>query len=149
VLSEWLVMLDSFMGPYGFSRKAVLVWEKEGPGMGDLDVTWGMHFEFILFYRKGKRFKSSRRRNAVLYHSQVHPMKLIHPHEKPVPLLAELIRASTNEHDFIVDPFAGSSSLARAGRKINRSVVCIEYDKKNYELGVKSFNNDEGSGFGF
>jgi site-specific DNA-methyltransferase (adenine-specific)/modification methylase len=149
VLSEWLVMLDNFMGPYGFDRKAVLVWEKDGPGMGDLEVPWGMGCEFILFYRKGTREKTVKRRNAVLHHPQVRPDKLIHPHEKPLPLLEDIVRASTNKHDFVVDPFGGSSSLARACRRIERSAVTIEYDEENVALARKAFNEGEGTGFDF
>lgn len=149
VLSDWLVMLDSFMGPHGFRRKAVLIWEKDGPGMGDLEVPWGMGCEFVMFYRKGRRDKSVKRRNAVLHHAQVRPDKLIHPHEKPLPLLEDLVRASTDERDFVVDPFGGSGSLARACRRINRSAVVIEYDQTNYELAKKSFEEGEGAGFSF
>lgn len=149
VLKEWLVMLDDLMGPHGFARKAVLVWEKDGPGMGDLEVPWGMGVEFVLFYRKGQRAKSTKRRNAVLHFPQVRPDKLIHPHEKPLPLLEDLVRASTSPHDFVVDPFGGSSSLARACRRIERSTVTIELDHHNVELARKAFNEGEGSGFDF
>jgi adenine-specific DNA-methyltransferase len=148
VLSDWLVMLDSFMSLHSFSRKAVLVWEKDGPGMGDLEVPWGMGCEFIMFFRKGKREKSVRRRNAVLHYPQVRPDKLIHPHEKPLPLLEDLIRASTDERDFVVDPFGGSGSLVRAARRVSRSAVAIEYDAENFNLAQKALNEGQG-GFDF
>lgn len=148
VLKEWLNMLDNLMGPHGFSRKAILIWEKDGPGMGDLESPWGMGCEFILFYRKGRREKSVKRRNAVLHHPQVRPDKLIHPHEKPLPLLEDLARASTDKHDFIVDPFGGSGSLARAARSIQRSAVCIEYDEFNFNEAKKAYDSGE-SGFDF
>jgi site-specific DNA-methyltransferase (adenine-specific) len=146
VLKEWLWMLDEFFGPHGFRRKAILIWEKDGPGMGDLEVPWGMGVEFIMFYRKGSREKQVKRRNTVLHYPQVRPDKLIHPHEKPLPLLEDLIKASSNPHDFVVDPFGGSGSLVRACRRVNRSSVAIEYDEMNYELALKAFNEGEGGG---
>jgi DNA modification methylase len=149
VLSEWLVMLDSFMGPHGFSRKAVIVWEKDGPGMGDLTIPFGMGIEFILLYRKGSADKRITRRNAVLHFPQVRPDKLIHPHEKPQPLLELLLKAAADPRDFVVDPFGGSGSLARAGRSTDRSVVCIEYDKYNAELAERALNTREGTGLDF
>lgn len=149
VIKEWLGMCDDLLGPYGFARKAILIWEKDGPGMGDLEVTWGMGVEFILYYHKGKREKSSRRRNAVLHYPQVRPNKLIHPHEKPLPLLESLMEASTDKRDFVVDPFGGSSSLARAARRIQRSAVTIELDAHNVALATKAFTEGEGVGFGF
>lgn len=148
VLKEWLVMLDDLLGSHGFSRKAVLIWEKDGPGMGDLENPWGMGVEFIVFFRKGRRDKSVTRRNAVLHYPQVRPNQLIHPHEKPLPLLEHLLKASTDKNDFVVDPFGGSGSLARAGRRVDRSVVCIEYDEFNFNEAKKAFDEGE-SGFDF
>jgi len=149
VIKEWLNMLDLLMGPQGFSRKGILIWEKDGPGMGDLDFPYGMGVEFILAYRKGKREKSSKRRNAVLHYPQIRPDKLIHPHEKPLPLLEDLLKSSTDKHDFVVDPFGGSSSLARACRRVDRSAVTIELDSHNVQLARKAYDEGEGAGFGF
>lgn len=143
VLADWLVMTDEFMPTHGFQRKAVLVWEKDGPGMGDLECPWGMGSEFILFFQKGRRPKSTKRRNSVLHIPQLRPNQLIHPHEKPGPLLEALIKASTSEGDLIVDPFGGSGSLVRAARNTNRSAVAIEYDEENYELASEALNSRE------
>jgi site-specific DNA-methyltransferase (adenine-specific)/modification methylase len=145
VLSEWLVMTDDFLPRHGFRRKAVLVWEKDGPGMGDTNCPWGMGSEFILFFQKGAREKSAKRRNSVIHTPQLRPSDLIHPHEKPEQLLEQLIRASTSEGDFLVDPFGGSGSLVRAARRCGRSAVAIEYDEFNHAEAVKKL---EGQGAG-
>lgn len=143
VLSDWLVMTDEYLAPFGFTRKAVLVWEKDGPGMGDLECPWGMGCEFILFFQKGRRPKSAKRRNNVLHVPQLRPNQLIHPHEKPGPLLETLMRASTDEGDLVVDPFGGSGSLVRAARNCGRSAVAIEYDEFNYNEALKALNERE------
>lgn len=142
VLKEWLVMCDDFLEPWGFRRKAVLVWEKDGPGMGDLD-SWGMGCEFILFFKKGNRPASDKRRNNVIHIPQLRPGDLIHPHEKPTALLELLLRHSTDEGDFVVDPFGGSGSLARAARNINRSAVCIELNELNFEMAERALHQSE------
>lgn len=147
VLNEWLTMTDQFMAWHGFVRKAVLIWEKDGPGMGDLNSPWGMGCEFILFFQKGRRAKQAKRRNNVIHIPQLRPNQLIHPHEKPEALLEVLIKASTSEGQFLVDPFGGSCSLVRAARNCSRSAVCIEYDEKNYELALKKFSSQEGDLF--
>ena len=148
VLSDWLVMLDEFMPQHGFNRKAILIWEKDGPGMGDTNCPWGMGMEFIIFFQKGRREKTATRRNSVLHIPQVRPDKLIHPHEKPPALLEILAKSSTEPGEFLVDPFGGSGSLVRAMRNIGRSSVAIEYDKMNYELATKALNT-QSSGFDF
>lgn len=148
VLSDWLVMTDEFMPQFGLHRKAVLTWEKDGPGMGDLNCPWGMGVEFILFFQKGPREKTSQRRNAVLHYPQLRPNQLIHPHEKPPGLLEDLITTSTTKSQFLVDPFGGSGSLVRAARNCGRNAVAIEYDEKNYELAQRALS-DTGAGFSF
>lgn len=149
VIKEWLIMTDEFMPTHNFHRKAILFWEKEGPGMGDVNCPWGMGMEFILFFQKGRRDKTGTRRNSVIRTPQVRPGDLIHPHEKPLPLLELLIKQSTVETDFIVDPFGGSGSLARAAERTGRSAVCIEYDEYNYTLAKKKLEEGDGAGFSF
>src|SRR5215217_7113053 len=102
VLKEWLVMCDDFLGRHNFTRKAVAPWIKDGPGMGDTEFPFGMGMEFILMYRRGNIPKKIQRRNAALNFSQIRPDKLIHPHEKPLPLLETLLKASTDPGDFVV-----------------------------------------------
>ena len=149
VLSDWLVMTDEYLPSHGFTRKAVLVWEKDGPGMGDLNCPWGMGCEFILFFQKGRREKTGTRRNNVIHIPQLRPKELIHPHEKPLPLLQLLIEQSTSKGDFIVDPFGGSGSLVRAAQRTGRSAVAIEYDEENYNLAKKALETSAGGGFDF
>lgn len=144
VLSEWLVMLDEFCGGFGFIRKAVLVWEKDGPGMGDLD-SWGQGHEFIIYLKKGRAPRNAKRRNGVLHIPQLRPNQLIHPHEKPPALLELLIQHSTREGHFLVDPFGGSGSLVRAARNCNRNAVAIELDPERYERAAKKLE-EEGDG---
>lgn len=147
VLSDWLVMTDDFLPSHGFKRKAVLIWEKDGPGMGDLECPWGMGSEFILFFQRGRRPKSSTRRNSVLHVPQLRPNELVHPHQKPPALLKKLITASTEPGDFIVDPFGGSGSLVKAAREEERSAVAIELNERNYQEARKFIHESETSLF--
>jgi DNA modification methylase len=146
VLSTWLDMADNYLRRHNFVRKGILVWEKDGPGIGDLN-SWGMGLEFILFFKKGAKVRQDARRNAVLHTSQLRPQELIHPHEKPERLLEQLIRHSTQPGEFIVDPFGGSGSLVRAARNLGRSAVAIEYDRENYDKAVKKLHGTHGAMF--
>lgn len=147
VLEDWLVFTRRLFEPHGFSRKAILVWEKSGPGQGDLE-TWGMGCEFVLYYKRGRRPLTAgvKRRNNILHHQQISPGKLIHPHEKPTDLLVDLMKYSTDPGDFVIDPFGGSGSLVRAAELCGRSAVSIELDEMNYNLAQKKFK--EGAGVG-
>lgn len=147
VLEEWLTFTRELFGPQGYRRKAVLVWEKDGPGMGDLN-SWGMGCEFILYYKRGNRERSDQRRNNVLHSPQLRPTELIHPHEKPLPLLELLIKHSTDPGDWVVDPFAGSGSLVRAAQRCGRSAIGIEYDETNWRLAKQKLESGQGEGLG-
>ena len=49
-----------------------------------------------------------------------------HPTQKPLALLTRIILASTDEHDWILDPFAGSSTTGIAANLCNRRYLGIE-----------------------
>lgn len=130
VLEEWLAFTRELFAPHGFTRKAILVWQKDGPGMGDLQ-SWGMGCEFILYYKRGSRDRTDTRRNNVLAVPQLRPNELIHPHEKPESLLELLLKHSTSPGDWVVDPFGGSGSLVRAARNVGVNAIGMELDERN------------------
>lgn len=146
VLKEWLEVVDG-LARWGFVRKAILVWEKDGPGMGDLN-SWGMGSEFILFAKRGSKERQDSRRNNVLHFSQLRPEELIHPHEKPVPLLEALIKHSTKAGEWVVDPFGGSGSTLRACMSTGRNGVAIELDPARWEKAQAKLSIGEGIDFG-
>ena len=53
----------------------------------------------------------------------------IHPTQKPVNLLKELIKIFTDEGDVVIDPCAGSGSTLRACMELNRSCYGFEIKK--------------------
>lgn len=59
------------------------------------------------------------------------PENTIHPTQKPEKLLAKIILASTNEKDFILDPFSGSGTTSVVAKKLKRNFCGIEMDE-NY-----------------
>lgn len=56
----------------------------------------------------------------------------IHPTQKPVNLLADLIRIFTDEGDVVIDPCAGSGSTLRACAELNRHCYGFEVSKEMY-----------------
>ena len=51
-----------------------------------------------------------------------------HPTQKPLALLTRIILASTDEHDWILDPFAGSSTTGIAANLCGRRFLGIEQE---------------------
>lgn len=52
-----------------------------------------------------------------------------HPTQKPLALLTRIILASTDEHDWILDPFAGSSTTGIAANLCGRRYLGIEREE--------------------
>lgn len=58
------------------------------------------------------------------------PENTEHPTQKPEKLLAKIILASTNENDFVFDPFLGSGTTSVTAKKLGRHYLGIEIDEK-------------------
>lgn len=56
----------------------------------------------------------------------------IHPTQKPVNLLKQLIEIFTDEGDVVIDPVAGSGTTLRAAAELGRSCYGFEIDRKFY-----------------
>lgn len=134
IVGDWIETVRS-LDKHGFTYKMMLVWDKGGPGTGDIDANWGCGHEIILYLKKGRRPIPSRR-SGVIACDMVHPLKIVHPTEKPVPLLTTLIEMSTNPGDLIVDPFSGSGSTAVAAQRTGRSAIGIELEEHYAEIGL-------------
>lgn len=60
-----------------------------------------------------------------------------HPAEKPVSLMAELVRDFTNPGDLICDPFMGSGTTGVAAAKAGRVFIGVEIDERYFEIAEK------------
>lgn len=58
-----------------------------------------------------------------------------HPTQKPLALLTRIILASTDEHDWILDPFAGSSTTGIAASLCGRRFLGVEQEQEFVSLG--------------
>lgn len=58
-----------------------------------------------------------------------------HPTQKPLSLLTRIILASTDEYDWILDPFAGSSTTGIAASLCGRRFLGVEQEQKFVSLG--------------
>jgi DNA modification methylase len=61
--------------------------------------------------------------------------------EKPVELIEELVCATTNEGDTVVDPFMGSGATAKACKKSNRRYIGFEIDRQWCERAVNDLKS--------
>jgi site-specific DNA-methyltransferase (adenine-specific) len=71
-----------------------------------------------------------------------HNKKLLHPTQKPIPLLQYLIKTYTNENDTVLDFCFGSCSTGVACKKTNRNFIGIEKDEQYFNIGTERLQND-------
>jgi site-specific DNA-methyltransferase (adenine-specific) len=121
----------------GFQVKSEVIWDKVYHGMGDTKAAFAPTHENAVFAIKGKfAFPGHRPKDVISCH-KLSGSKMIHPTEKPVGLLANLITSVTKPGDFILDPFAGSGSTLVAAKKTGRCFVGIELDDEYYQKAAR------------
>ncbi len=119
-----------------YDATAVLVWDKGlAAGMGDLSVPWKPNWEMIYVFGEGFH---GRRDSGVLsgYNVVTWATKgRVHPNEKPIGLLRDLIAKCPP--GAIFDPFMGSGTTLRAAKDLGRKAVGIEIEERYCEIAAK------------
>ena len=113
-----------------------LLWVKPGSGqVNHPDSRWGSGYEACFFCRKGSRALLKQGQSNVLLHDPVPSNRKIHPVEKPVSLLRQLIESSTAPGEIVIDFFGGSGSTAEAAIQTGRNFLTYEKDPA-YHAGI-------------
>jgi len=118
----------------GFSVKSQIVWDKMAHGMGDLKSQFAPAHELMLFAVKGKFEFHSSRPNSIYRCPHVGSNQIKHPNEKPVNLIAALVRDLTKAGDTVIDPFGGSFSTYKACIKEGRRCITYELHDEYFDL---------------
>jgi len=123
-----------------FTIKTPIVWDKGNKGSGDLENDWGNQTELIIYCVKGKKLVNNRRGNIINV-SRIHTTKMVHPTQKPVELIKQILEVSAVSGDFIVDPFMGSGSTIKAANELGFKSLGIELDKEMFNI-ANTFINE-------
>jgi site-specific DNA-methyltransferase (adenine-specific) len=116
--------------------KTPVFWQKENSLSRRGVRTWeyDRDFEFIMVAAKGNPVLARTGNiSAFKPFPQVPPAHLIHPNEKPIGLLIDIVEDCSFKGSIIVDPFGGSGVTAAACIKTDRRYVVIERDKNSYD----------------
>jgi DNA modification methylase len=113
-----------------------VIWQKENAlsRRGVRSWEYDRDFEFIIVAAKGNpALVTSRRLSGVKKFPIVPPVKMIHPNEKPLALIEDLVTDCSYEGNLIIDPFAGSGALGEACKKNDRKFILCEREHKFYQ----------------
>lgn len=122
----------------GFKIHNLLVWEKNNATPN----RWYMkNCEYVLLCRKGKAKAINNKGSMTVSKFDNIIGNKIHETEKPIDLISYYMSNSTNENDWILDPFGGSMVLNIAGLKYNRKVFSIEKAHNYVIQGINRVKN--------
>ena len=123
---------------HGWDYVRTIVWYK---GKKHFSLGKGVAFryahELILHGCNKGKFYTKENRQDVLECRVVPTKDRLHPAQKPVALLKELILATTNENDLVVDPFCGSGSTCVAAQSTGRDYLGIELEQYYVDVALK------------
>lgn len=123
-----------------------LVWDKNNPGMGNMNVPWGPEHEIIQFgtlcnspanIKKGHGKLAARlRQGSVLRYKNPNKgvARFLHPTQKPTDLIRCLIESSSVLGESVLDPFVGSGTTLVAAIISGRLAVGIELEERYAEI---------------
>jgi site-specific DNA-methyltransferase (adenine-specific) len=63
-----------------------------------------------------------------------------HPTQKPEILLERIIKASSNENDLVLDPFAGTFTTCAVANRLKRRTIGIELNNEYFKIGLRRLN---------
>ena len=125
-----------------FHRLRPLVWDKLTSING---FSWRHQHEIIMFCEMPNHPKINTGDGDVLKYRAVPIGERVHLAQKPVGLLAALIRKSLPLGGIALDPFMGSGTTLIAAKDLEHKAIGIEIEEKYCEIAAKRLSRSESS----
>lgn len=123
----------------GFEIKSQIVWNKVSHGMGDLRGEFAPQHELAFYATKGRyEFKNGRPKTVYSF-QRISGNDLIHPNEKPVGLIKQILKDIGSKGEKVIDPFGGSFSTALACLQTGNDCDTCDIDPYYFEIGKSRF----------
>lgn len=115
-----------------------LIWIKRTTGQCNIPANWPAScYEMLMYIRKPDSKLVKEGQPDWLECDPVNPNDKIHPYQKPIPLLINLLERVSLPGQTMIDPFAGSCSSIEAGLKTRLFSIGAEKDKNAFALAYK------------
>lgn len=134
-----ITKLKNYMEKAKFKQLRFIEWIKTNPVPINSKLNYLTNTREIALsgVKKNKPTFNSEYDNGIYSYPIYHSKDRFHPTQKHLELYKDIIKKHSNEGDLVVDFFAGSCTTAVASIETNRDYICVELDKKYYELSVK------------
>jgi ribosomal protein L11 methylase PrmA len=130
----------------GFNVSNIIaVWYKSGGATGTVNWDYDLapDWEPFLLAHNRTRKLSSKHGATFVFPPDLGSSRL-HPNQKPLALIKELIVLSTRPGDMVLDPFAGSGTTAVACKELGRKFLVIDIDPRNIAITKERLVNANG-----
>lgn len=124
----------------GMDIKNVIIWDKGNHSAGDLKHSYGFRYESIVFHSAKDFTFQGKRPIDIIQCMRVSADKLVHPNEKPIPLLRKLILDSTPKNGVVLDATMGSGTTMLAAIAEKRQYIGFEIDEHYYNVAKRRIN---------
>ena len=138
VLDKWLPLFNKY-----FDLTNMIIWDKGGGGIGDLEHTFSTDYEIILCSNNGAKI-TGKRIGSVWNIPKDSANDYVHATQKPVKLSAMAIENTTTKNAIILDLFGGSGSTLIACEQLDRTCYMMELDTKYCDVIIKRWENFTG-----
>jgi site-specific DNA-methyltransferase (adenine-specific) len=133
------ILCDKIFGSVNFRRE--IIWDSGSvSGFKGKANNWIRRHDTILYYTKSKKFIFNKQFNKnghpisdiwKIYSYQTRTLakeylECKYPTQKPEELLEQIIKASSNEGDIVVDFFCGSGTTCAVAEKLNRKWIGVD-----------------------
>ena len=167
VVDKWIELFKKY-----YKLTNMIIWDKGGGGIGDLEKTFSTDYEIILVSNndnciKGFRYGSVWKMNKkdILKMNKEELLKIvlnlkeynsiwkvdkdksidyIHPTQKPVALTVKALRSSTDVDNIVLDLFGGSGTTMSACEQTGRNCYMMELDPRYVDVIIKRWENFTG-----
>lgn len=124
-----------------FLVKDIIIWKKTNPMPRNIERRYVQDCEFAIWsVRKGSKWVFNKPVDKSYLRSTFETAtvsgkeRTVHPTQKSLKLMKELVSIHTNENEIILDPFMGSGSTGVAAVSLGRKFIGIEKNLEYFEL---------------
>lgn len=128
--------------------KDVLKWIKTNPMPRNVNRRYVQDTEYAIWaVKRGSAWVFNKPDSVPYIRAEFHtPVvagkeRTIHPTQKSLKLMKEIIKIHTNEEQVILDPFMGSGTTGVAALELNRKFIGIEISEKYFEISKERLNH--------
>lgn len=140
---EQMQMVIDYGKKHGFNNHIPLVFIKNYSAQvlkANMKIVGATEYALVLYRDKLPKFNNGKKetgKGKMIFNwfewKRDNSVPKIHPTQKPIPLLKELIEVFTDEGDVVIDPVAGSGTTLRACAELNRHGYGFEIKKNFYK----------------